>query len=684
MEEERRNRLLPLPKEAPAGAGEEVPAEPPGPRITQKDVREAAGILARYKQGKARLERRVVEDELWWELRHWEAVRRDRPAGTAPEPSSAWLFNTLMNKHADAMDNQPEPVILPREESDREVARTLSAVTPVILEACRYEETASAAWWEKLKHGTACYGVFWNPKKENGLGDVEIRQIDLLNLFWEPGITDLQKSRNLFLADLADTDLLEQAWPEHKGRLGGSVIDLKQYSHDPGADLSGKSLVVDWYYRREGPGGRPVLHYAKFVGDELLYASENDPALAGRGFYDHGRYPVVLDTLFPEKGTPVGFGYIAVGKDPQMYIDKLYGYILDHARTAASPRFWVSSSTAVNEEEFLDPGRKLIHVEGELDDRRISQFVMQPVSSIYVQIAQMKIDELKETTANRDVSNGSAGHGVTAAAAIAALQEAGSKVSRDMIAGSYRAFVRVVELVVELIRQFYDPARVFRITEPNSPDGYVFRSLDNRALANQPLPALWPGQTELRYRRPVFDVRVRAQKKNPFSRMEQNERARELYSLGFFRPENAQAALGALEMMDFEGIDEVRQYVRQGQTLQALTEDLTAALAAAVSRDKPEEGEAGSTPAERDKKGTRRQAGRPAGRTGVFAGGKNLGAGEFTSPEQNQMNPPATSGGALGKQRTEAALRNRTGYADRLVKRTKETGGTAPGRLPGH
>ena len=555
------------------GAPDLSPVKP----IGREEIAKAQEILQRYKSGKQNLENRVAEDELWWELRHWEAIHRDKPRGTAPEPTSAWLFNTLMNKHADAMDNQPEPLILPRERSDEESAKMLSSVIPVILETCRYDHTNSEGWWEKLKHGTACYGVFWDPKKENGLGDIEIKQIDLLNLFWEPGITDIQKSRNLFVTELVDKDLLEEQYPDLAGHLDGNAIDLKQYHYDESIDLSNKSLVVDWYYKREDARGRTLLHYAKFVGDTLLYASENEPELAGRGFYDHGRYPVVMDTLFPEKGTPVGFGYIAIGKDPQMYIDKLYGYLLDHARMASNPRWWVSSSTNVNEEEFLDPAQKLIHVEGELDDRRISQFTMQPVSAIYYNILQSKIDELKETTANRDVNSGSAGAGVTAAAAISALQEAGNKVSRDMISAGFRAHVQIVELVIELMRQFYEEERAFRITDPNQPWQGQYVTVSNAALRDQPLPAL-PGQTEQLYRRPVFDVKVKAQKRTAFSRMEQNERAKELYGLGFFQPEQAQAAVGALEMMEFEGIEKVREYVSQGQTLMNVVQQLTAAV----------------------------------------------------------------------------------------------------------
>jgi len=73
------------------------------------------------------------------------------------------------------------------------------------------------------------------------------------------------------------------------------------------------------------------------------------------------------------------------------------------------------------------------------------------------------IEELKETRGNRDFSQGGTTSGVTATSAIAALQEAGSKLSRDMIKGSYHAFTQIACLVIRLIRQFYDEPRAFRI-----------------------------------------------------------------------------------------------------------------------------------------------------------------------------------------------------------------------------
>lgn len=558
-----------LPADAPPEPAlqAELLARPEAAQVIKKeDILKAADILGKYKQGKANLENRVVEDELWWQLRHWEAIRGKKGPreGEMPEPSSAWLFNAILNKHADAMDNFPEPLVLPRELSDQAAAKQLSSILPVVLENNGYDQTYNDQWWEKLKHGTAAYGVFWDPSKENGLGDIEIHGIDLLKLFWEPGITDIQKSKNLFIVDLIDEEDMDRMYPEHKGKFrGGTSVDVAKYVYDDNVDTSEKVVVVDWYYKVKAASGKTLLHYVKFCGDVLLYASENDPAYRERGFYDHGDYPVVLDVMFPEKGTPCGFGYIAICKDPQLYIDKLSGNILETSMMNTKKRWFAGSGTNINREQLLDWNQPIIDVEGDIDDRKLKEFTHQPLDGIYLSVLQMKVEEMKDTAANRDVNSGGTGGGITAAAAIAALQEAGNKASRDMISSSYRSHTEIIKMVIEDMRQFYDEARAFRIT---APDGtYQFVHMDNSRLTDQPVGMDSAG--EPLFRHPVFDLKIKAQKKNPFSRMEQNETAKELYRLGFFSPDRAQEALTCLDMMEFEGVDAMKEKIQQGQTL---------------------------------------------------------------------------------------------------------------------
>lgn len=107
----------------PKNKKEVVTEEPASPacRIGDAEVRKAESLLQKYKQGKANLERRIIDNEQWWKLRHGERTRDKQ--STDPEPVSAWLFNSIANKHADAMDNFPEPNILPREEGDPERCR---------------------------------------------------------------------------------------------------------------------------------------------------------------------------------------------------------------------------------------------------------------------------------------------------------------------------------------------------------------------------------------------------------------------------------------------------------------------------------------------------------------------------------------------------------------------------------
>ena len=465
---------------AAAGAAEAAGPDMAAPMITPDDVARGTELLRRYKDGKRALEARIIADEQWYRLRHWQYLRdRRREQGAdVVEPTSAWLFNAIVSKHADAMDSFPEAVILPRSEQDEPDAKALSAIVPAVLEKTHFEQVWSDAWWYKLKHGCAAYGVFWDSAGSNGLGDVAVRQLDLLNLFWEPGITDIQASRNLFVCALMDNDDISAAWPD--ARPGSCGVELAQYLYDDAVDTSNKSIVVDWYYKKPLPGGGTALHLIKFTGRDLLYASENDPAMAG-GFYPHGQYPVVFDVLYPEAGTPCGFGMIAVSKDPQQYIDRLSGNLLEMSMKASTPRFWVKKGCGVNAQEFLDWSKPLVEVEGSIDDERLRQISLYNLDGQWVNMLQLKIDELKETSNSRDVTQGSVSGGVTAASAIAALQEAGSKSSRDTLRASYRAFERVVELVIELIRAYYTETRPFRVAAQGA-QGYAFCTYSNAGL----------------------------------------------------------------------------------------------------------------------------------------------------------------------------------------------------------
>lgn len=554
-------------------------------KIGKEQVQKAVQILQKYKQGKANLEKKIIENEEWYKLRHWEQMRKSSKTEQV-EPYSAFLFNSIANKHADAMDNMPAPNVLPREAGDKEEAKMLSSIIPVILDQNDYEGVYDLAAYARYKTGASATGVFWEQEKLNGLGDISIRNIDGLNLFWEPGVMDIQKSRNLFHVELMENERLEESYPQLKGKLGKSTVQLAQYKYDDSVDTTTKSAVIDWYYKKRNASGKQILHFVKFVNDIVLYATENDtqppmeeqidpmtgapvmvpsgaPA-SERGLYDDGEYPFVIDPLFPMAGTPWGFGYIDIAKSPQEYIDRCNQAILKNALVNAKPRFFARKGAGINVEEYADMTNDIVSVEGGGNpNEAIMPVPAQALPGVFVEVLHDKIEELKETTGNRDVSTGGSTSGVTAASAIAAMQEAGSKLSRDDIKSSYRAYRKICLMVIERIRQFYDMPRCFRITGEAGKEEFVPYS--NAGIVPQHQGVDFG--IDMGYRLPLFDIEVTAQKQSPYSKMSQNELALQFYGAGFFNPQMADQALACLDMMDFDRKSFVMEKIAQNGTM---------------------------------------------------------------------------------------------------------------------
>ena len=524
--------------------------------IGREQIQAAQLTLNKYKEGKANLEKRIVENEQWFKLRHWECMRKS--VTNQVEPTSGWLFNAIANKHADAMDNFPSPNVLPREEGDKGEAEMLSSILPVILEQNDFEETYDNVQDYRLKAGTGIYGIFWDKSKLNGLGDITIRKVDIINLFWESGITDIQMSRNLFHVELMDNDLLLGAYPQLEGKLGNATMDISKYIYDDTVDTNNKSAVVDWYYKKQ-QNGRTVLHYVKYVNDVVLFATENDPQFAERGWYDHGLYPFVFDPLFSVEGTPCGFGYIDIGKSAQEYIDRGNQAIMQNMLANAKPRHFIRNDGSVNEEEYADLSKDFIHVDGNLGQDSILPVQGKPLNDIYVSVINNKIDELKEVTGNRDVSTGGTTGGVTSASGIASLQESSSKLSRQDNKASYRAFRKVCLMVIELIRQFYDMPRCFRIMGENG----VARFVQYSNAGIQPQAQGIQMGVDMGYRLPLFDLEITASRQSPYSRASQNDLALQFYQAGFFNPQMADQALACLDMMDFDRKHFIMQKIAQ-------------------------------------------------------------------------------------------------------------------------
>ena len=553
-------------------------------------------VLEKYKAGKTQTENRILASENWWKLRNTtEEQKVSNIGGDGGFTSvSGWLHNVIVSKHADAMEAYPEPNILPREETDKGEAKILSAIVPCILEQNNFETTYSDAAWQKLKTGTGVYKVVWDSSKLNGLGDISVERVNLLNIYWEPGVTDIQRSRYFFHTELCDKDVLEQQYPQLVGKLKGKSFVSTKFLYDDHVDTENKHTVIDVYYHKFVDGIN-TLQYCKYVGDQVLYATENDtnpvldgitgqvkPPMAVTGLYDHGKYPYVFDALYPIEGSPCGYGYIDICRNPQTVIDLLNTSFVKNAMVGAVPRYFRRQDGGVNAEQFLDLSNPLVDVSGNLDENTLRRIEHDTLDSNYIAVLDRTIQELRETSGNTETSTGNISSGVTAASAIAALQEASGKGSKDSTQTSYRAYTHIVDLCIELIRQFYNLPRQFRIVGEYGMQQYI--SYTNAGLIPQHQGNDF-GQ-DMGYRRPVFDIKVSAQKKNVYTKVSQNELALQFFQHGFFNPQMTDQTLMCLEMMDFDGKDGIMQKVAQmGTIYQKLIQYMQLALTLANVAD---------------------------------------------------------------------------------------------------
>ena len=105
------------------------------PKIGAEEIKKASDILRKYKQGKARLEQKIIANEDFWKLRQWNYMN-DGKADF--KPATAWLWSCIQSRYSDAMDSYPTCNFQPRQADDKAEALMLSNILPVILDQNRY------------------------------------------------------------------------------------------------------------------------------------------------------------------------------------------------------------------------------------------------------------------------------------------------------------------------------------------------------------------------------------------------------------------------------------------------------------------------------------------------------------------------------------------------------------------
>jgi len=89
-------------------------------KIGEAEVRKASQILRKYKEGKDRLEKKLIANEEFWKLRQWNYMHDGKDDF---KPATPWLWSCIESRYSDVMDSYPTCNIMPRQMDDREKQR---------------------------------------------------------------------------------------------------------------------------------------------------------------------------------------------------------------------------------------------------------------------------------------------------------------------------------------------------------------------------------------------------------------------------------------------------------------------------------------------------------------------------------------------------------------------------------
>ncbi len=491
-------------------------------------------LFEEYRSAYASEWERLETCERMYRSDHWYGVeKKDK---NEPRPVTPIIQSTIENVHADLMDNIPEAIIQPEGPEDERVARVVEALIKQNHDAASYAKEYWLLAHDLLTCGYMVQETGYDTKLNRGLGGAFIRHVDTRNIMFDPQVTDAQDSRAVIKYASKPVRWMEQHYPEYEGQFKADTT--AGYTAQDGTvkrdDLKNILLLEYWWREYDPETNRYKVHMCKLGGGKLLEDSRNEKP---DGYFAHGEYPFKVTPLFVRKGSCLGYGFVDMFIQQQKYSDKLDQIVMKNALMAARPKMMVTEASGFDPDDLRDWSKE-VHKGNVVDG--VKWLVTPPLPIHLLNYIQGMRQSIKDESGANDFSRGNTASGVTAASAIAALQEMSGKRSRMATRQMHEAFKEAVRQEIEVEREFNLLPREVMLTTNGQRERDTFDT------------AMLKRKTELGNEVPMeFLVSIKVQKENRWSVMAHNELIIQMVQLGVIQPQQA------LELMQFEGKESV-------------------------------------------------------------------------------------------------------------------------------
>lgn len=485
------------------------------------------GLFEEYRNSYAAEWERLECCERLYRCGHWKDIPMKDP--DEPRPATPVIQSTVESIRADLMDQLPEAVITADTPENEAAAEALTAVIAENHRAGRFEREYANLLHDLLVGGYMVMEVGYDAEENNGIGAAFIRHADAHNVLFDPLAADIQDSRAIFKLAPYPAEWFRARYPDKFEQMTSDPVTVVPRRDDylsRGAE--NETLLLECWEREFDPKAHEFrVHMVKLAGGIIL---EDSRTVKPEGYFAHGRYPFVVTPLFVRKGTALGYGFADLFETQQLYSDKLDQIILKNALMASHNKLLITGASGFDADDLRDWSKE-VHQGDSLGG--VTWFPTPPLPAYIAGFAKSIRESIKEESGATDFSRGETYGGVTAASAIAALQEASGKRARMVARVAHGAFEEAVRLEIEVEREFCAFPRTVRLS-----DGRLAAFTGNEMFT----------LTSLQNRLPIeFAVTVKAQRESRFTVAAHNETILSLVRLGMVTP-----AVG-LELMMFDG-----------------------------------------------------------------------------------------------------------------------------------
>lgn len=482
---------------------------------------------------------RIAKCESIYRGDHWFDVPTDDPK--EPRPVTPVVHSSIENVRADLEDYAPDAVITADAPEYTDLADALTRIVRENHLNCSYDEEYRKITHDLLVAGYAVQEIGYDPSSAGGLGSAFIRHVDVSSVLFDPVVSDMQDGRAVFKFARRTREWFREHYPESAEELSDDGLFMDTDTDGVLVPRYDKSvMLIECWLRVFDPKNKKYsVHMIKMAGGKIL---EDSRGSFVDGVYAHGEYPFVITTLFPRKGSCLGFGFVDMYETAQRYSDKLDQIVMKNAMLASHNKLLVTGSSGFDEDDLRD-WSKDVHRGDNLNG--VTWFATAPLPAYLISYISDMRDAIKEESGANNWSRGMTNYGVTSGTAISALQERSSKRARMAAKSLHAAFRKAVEQELELEREFSLGLRCMRdCIESSDPESSAKAETAAREIMNMDSMPL------------SIRVTVKVQKETGFSAIAHNDTVFRLVETGMITPDVG------LELIVFDGKEQAKALMR--------------------------------------------------------------------------------------------------------------------------